>query len=520
MPVAPHEPRTPDRRRHWALRYGVAAASVVIALYGTNALGETLAGVSPLFFAAVALSAWFGGLGPGLLATLLAGLASAFFLFEPVYSLRIGWDDVTRVAVLTMVASLIGVLHETSRRAHRQMLEATEQALAANRAKDRFLAVLSHELRNPLNPILTVAGVLESDARLPEDVREDLKLIRRNAELEGRLIDDLLDLNRIARGKLTLCVQPVDAHALIEDVLAMCRADAVAKGVGLEAWYAADRHHVSADPARLMQILWNLLRNALKFTPSGGRVTVTTASNSDQTLSIEVTDTGIGIDADALGRIFDAFEQADESVTRRFGGLGLGLAISRSLAQAHRGSLQARSEGKGRGATFTLRLPTIDVGGGPPHGPPSVKRDVRLADNGHDTPDSVTPLRTLLVEDHSDTARAMCRLLRSDGHSVTAVGTAAEAVRAASDGRFDLLICDLCLPDGSGVDVIRQVRRRGMRAIALSGMSSTDEWRQTRDAGFDEYLTKPASAETIEAAIRRVTADRVHGTPLRLTPGS
>lgn len=360
MGTGTDEARRPRRRHHWALRYGCAAASVAAALAVTHALGERTAGISPLFFAAVALSAWYGGIGPGLLATALAGLSTAFFLFEPAYSFRIALADVVRVGAFTLVALLIGFLQEAARRAHERMAEATEQAVAANHAKDRFLAVLSHELRNPLTPIVTLASVLESDERLPQDVREDVRMIGRNAQLQLRLVDDLLDLNRVVRGKLALSPAVVDAHALAEEVVAMCRGDAAAKDVALEASLAAERHHLHADGARMRQVLWNLIRNALKFTPPGGRVAVTSSNQSDGALCLEITDTGIGIEPGALGRIFDAFEQADASVGRRFGGLGLGLSISKSLVEAHGGTLEASSPGKGCGATFAVRLPTLD----------------------------------------------------------------------------------------------------------------------------------------------------------------
>jgi signal transduction histidine kinase len=347
-------------------RYACAFGSVAAALAGTRALGEQTAGVSPLFFAAVAVSAWYGGLGPGLLATALAGWATAFFLLEPAYSLRLDWDDVIRVAVFCLVAVLIGVLHETGRRER-------EKALAANRAKDHFLAVLSHELRNPLHPILTVASMLESDARLPGDVRDDLRMIGRNARLQLRLVDDLLDLHRIARGKMALILDLVDAHELAGEVVAMCRGDALAKGVALEAVLAADHHHLRADAGRIRQVLWNLVRNAVKFTPAGGRVAVTTANGADGCLCLDVSDTGVGIEPAALERIFEAFEQEDRTAGSRAGGLGLGLAIARSLLAAHGGTLSASSPGKGHGATFRVTLPTVE---------PQTTPDARFAPDG------------------------------------------------------------------------------------------------------------------------------------------
>lgn len=342
------------------LRYGCSVASVTAALLATNALGEQTAGVSPLFFAAVAVSAWYGGLGPGLVATAFAGLASAFFLFEPVYSLRIGWDDLVRVLSFGLVAALMTSLHVATRRSHRRMVEARNEAVEANRAKDRFLAVLGHELRNPLNSVLATVQLLETDPRLPGDVLEDVGAIRRSAELEARLVDDLLDLNSIVRGRLAVHAEVLDANALVEEAVRLCRADARAKDVDLLCRLAADRCHVYADAGRLRQVVWNLLRNAVKFTPSGGRITVTSDNAPDGGFRVAVSDTGIGIEPEAIARIFTAFEQEDESVSKRFGGLGLGLAVARNLVERHGGSIAASSRGKGFGATFTVNLPTTD----------------------------------------------------------------------------------------------------------------------------------------------------------------
>jgi signal transduction histidine kinase/CheY-like chemotaxis protein len=447
------------------------------------------------------ISAWFGGLGPGLVATGLAGLATAFFLYEPVYSLRIGLDDVIRVAAFSGVAVLISSLQAAAMRSNDRMLRAKDEAVAANLAKDKFLAVLSHELRNPLAPILISASAMEADRSLPGSTREVAATIRRNAELEARLIDDLLDLNRVRAGKLALRLEPVDAHAATRDAVAMCRPDADAKGVRLSMTLAADRPLVRADPARLRQVAWNLLRNAVKFTPSGGEVTVTSATTRDGSFCLEVSDTGIGVEPDALSRIFNAFEQGGDAVTREFGGLGLGLAISRSLAESHGGRLTAASLGRGRGATFTLTLPTLEQ--------PAASR----ASGGRETAAWATaparPLRILLVEDHMDTARAVCRLLRGSGHEVTVASTVNDALGAAAAGQFEILISDLGLPDGSGLELMRQLQTSPrLKGIALTGYGSDDDAASATRAGFAMHLTKPVSAQTLEAAINCVTVNR------------
>lgn len=402
--------------------YLVSVASVGAATFLTQALGEATVGISPMFFASVMISAWYGGLGPGLLATGLAGLISAFFLFEPTYSFDIGWDDVIRILVFTGVAVVISSLQDATRRQHGRMLEARDEALAASRAKDRFLAVLSHELRTPLSPVLATAGVLESDARLPADVRDDMRMIARNIELETRLIDDLLDLSRLEQGKLALRLEDTDAHALVRDVLAMCTYDIERKAIRVRIALAAERSFVRADATRLRQAVWNLVRNAAKFTPAGGEITVTSSCTRDGALRVEITDTGMGIEPHVLPRIFEAFEQGGEGTLQRFGGLGLGLAISRSFVAAHGGTLEASSPGKARGATFLMTLPTIDA-------PAQAASELARS---HES-ERVASLRVLLVEDHPDTSRALSRILRGVGHEVTVAGNLEDALGAADD---------------------------------------------------------------------------------------
>src|SRR6185369_12030125 len=231
-----------------------------------------------------------------------------------------------------------------------------ELAESANRAKDHFLAVLSHELRTPLAPVLSTVQLLEHKEGLPEDVREALAMIRRNVELEARLIDDLLDLTGITRGKLDLAFETVDVHQALREVLEICDRDLQAKRIAVTTELHAHRICVRADPARLQQVLWNVVKNAVKFSPEEGRILLRTSDGPGGTVEIAVTDSGIGIDPDVLPRIFDAFEQGSRDVTRMFGGLGLGLAISKALVDLHGGSLRAKSDGRGLGATFSLSL--------------------------------------------------------------------------------------------------------------------------------------------------------------------
>jgi len=385
--------------------------------------------------------------------------------------------------------------------------EARSEAEAANEAKDRFLATLSHELRTPLTPVLAVVSRLETDGRLRE-VAGELSMVRRNVELEARLIDDLLDLTRIARGKLDLHPEVADLRKMVEHTTAMCCAPEIDTGrLRLITDLAAGEHRVWGDPSRLTQVLWNLLNNAVKFTPAGGTITLRSRSEPER-LVLEVADTGVGIDPHVLPHIFDAFEQGPVRGPRSAGGLGLGLAISRAIAEMHGGTLTAASGGRGGGATFTLSLPDFL-----PRDPETGELPVLLGTSQEiENPQSkIENLRILLVEDHPDTAEAMAELLRLLGHRVTVAGGVAAALAAAEgeDG-LDLVISDLGLPDGSGLDVMRRLSAsRRLPGIALSGYGMEEDVRRSLEAGFDRHLTKPVTLQALEATIWQVVRQEV-----------
>jgi signal transduction histidine kinase len=254
-------------------------------------------------------------------------------------------------------------LRESERRL-KQALEAEqrarEEAEAAGRAKDRFLAMLSHELRTPLTPVLMLAQTLMATMKMPAKVRSALEVIQRNVELEAKLIDDLLDLSRITHGKMELQIETVDVHQLIEAAVEICQPDIEARGLRLSCKLKAARHFTKGDAARLQQVFWNLIKNAVKFTPRGGTIIVQSA-NRNNNLLVRVKDSGIGIEKGMLDKIFIAFEQCGSKVTHEFGGLGLGLAISKATISAHGGQLTADSAGKDQGAEFTVELETIPL---------------------------------------------------------------------------------------------------------------------------------------------------------------
>ena len=368
----------------------------------------------------------------------------------------------------------------------------------ANRAKDHFLAVLSHELRTPLAPVLMGVSMLQDRPDLNGGARETLEMVRRNVEMEARLIDDLLDMTRIARGKVELRRQRIDLHKVIGHAVDVCRPDIEARGLnfGVDIGTAGP-YWVDADPGRLQQVFWNLLRNAIKFTPHEGCVGIRCRLDERGLVAVEVNDSGMGIEAEALPTLFNAFEQGERSITRQFGGLGLGLTISKALVEMHGGSVEVRSEGKDKGATFCVRLPLIAAPGPFDPAAPAAPRQSRRR-----------PLRILLVEDHGVTAKMMRMVLTAGGHAVETAGDVATAVELAKQHPFDLLLSDLGLPDGSGHDLMRELRRRGhtFPGIALSGYGQEEDIRHSREAGFAAHLTKPASREAVVEAVASVTA--------------
>ncbi|HEX2224597.1 MAG TPA: ATP-binding protein [Thermoanaerobaculia bacterium] len=411
---------------------------------------------------------------------------------------------------------------------------------SANRAKDQFLASLSHELRTPLTPVLMLVSKLERRDGNGEELRRDLAVIRKNIELEARLIDDLLDLTRITRGKVELQREAVDVHALLAHTLEMCCGQSLENcPLHIETDFQAPDARVWADGPRLTQVFWNLLSNAVKFTPPGGRVRVRTWSTAPPEppleppleqkpagpagegmgeLVVEISDTGIGIEPDLLPRLFSAFEQGDGSTARRFGGLGLGLAISRAVLELHGGHLTALSQGRDQGATFTAHLPVhrehfaaLPALASSPSLPLERDRGSRSEEPGRE---EAKPggggLRILLIEDHPDTADALADLLGTKGHAVTVAGSVASALAAArrlmetAGPGLDLVLSDLGLPDGTGYDVMRDLSHRyGLTGVALSGYGMEDDIRRSHESGFCLHLTKPVTLQTLEEAIRK-----------------
>ncbi len=400
----------------------------------------------------------------------------------------------------------VAALEEQTREAEAQRRIADEQrriaekhrcsAEAASAAKDRFMAALSHELRTPLTPVLIwTSSALAERTVLPGSLREDLHMVRRNIELEARLIDDLLDFTRLGRGDLQLEKSACDVHEEVRHALETVEADAVGKSLAVEWDFQATQPAVCGDCARLRQIFWNLLRNAVKFTPAGGSITLRSRDDRPGWMRVEIGDTGAGIAPEKLPIIFDPFEQAGQE---RSGGLGLGLAIARMLVELHGGTMEAASAGLGRGATFTVRLECATENG-------EGELTCESSPTGIER-----PLRILLVEDHANTLEMLARILRRGGHTVTtasSVGGAREALACGCTGSeaFELIVSDIGLPDGTGWEVMAEARRHiPIAGIALSGYSAEEDIRRSMEAGFTTHLIKPVDVDRLRAAIRAV----------------
>ena len=386
-------------------------------------------------------------------------------------------------------ARVVGVVLDVTARkqAEVELMAAKEQLEAASHAKDNFLAALSHELRTPLAPVLMTAAALREDQRLPADARDQLGMMERNIAVEARLIDDLLDLTRVARGKLPLHLQLCDAHALIEMAMEVVRDEAEAKEIRIEKKLEASQSGLMGDPARFQQVMWNVLRNSVKYTPHGGSVAVRTSNakgeDGVQWLKIEVKDSGMGIEPEFLERIFQAFEQGSLTGDRRSGGLGLGLSIARGIVEMHGGTIHAKSAGAGQGATFVIDLPDVM------EAPSGAGDEPEIATS---EPKPGKPLRLLVVEDHRATRDVLKRLLTRAGHQVIATESVATALEAAESEEFDWVISDLGLPDGSGNDMMVQLQKRhGLRGIALSGYGMEKDLDHSRESGFVAHLVKP-----------------------------
>lgn len=396
------------------------------------------------------------------------------------------------------------IARDVTDRVHANVLlaESLLREKTAARAKDDFIAMLSHELRAPLNPILLIASDAAQNPGLPASIRAQFELIRTNARLEARLIDDLLDLNRLGHGKLQLEKQTVEINDLVRSSAQIVQGDIDARRIHLALNLTARPLNAEADPVRMQQVFWNILSNAIKFTPEGGAITIETAL-IDETIQIKITDNGMGMDPEELNTLFGAFVQGRHvNQARRYGGLGLGLAITKMLVEAHAGRVEAASNGRNTGSTFTIRIPRTLIPSPPPDPLKNPANPSAAAERA-----GRSGLRILLVEDHEPTRTALGFLLNRRGYQVVKAASSNEARSLAAAEKIDLVISDIGLPDGSGNELMAELRdQHGLRGIALTGYGMEEDVARSNAAGFATHLTKPVDISALEKALALVTA--------------
>lgn len=396
------------------------------------------------------------------------------------------------------IARMIGALVDITdrKRAEEELTVARERAEEANRLKDRFIATLSHELRTPLTPLLGATQILQKMPNLPESIRQQIQIIKRNALLEARLIDDLLDLNKIEHNKLTLYHEYVNILDIIRGARETCSSLADERDIHIDVINQNVDYCIYGDPARLQQIVWNLLSNAIKFSPARSSIEVS-LTQIDGRVRIAVKDRGKGIKPHQLESIFNPFEQGDEDTPRLYGGLGLGLVVSKRLVFLHRGSIWAESEGEGRGSTFFVEFPLV------------ARPETKQKREHQIHSEASMQGRVLLCEDHCDTASVIKLLLELNGLTIDVTSTVAEAINALMQEEYDLVITDLGLPDGSGLDVMQVMKQKEVKGIVLSGQGMEADIVASMQAGFLNHLTKPVDIERLEAILRGILQQNI-----------
>jgi len=412
--------------------------------------------------------------------------------------------QVTDVSEIAVFRSQVVAMNEQLLLSGTRQHELTENAERANRLKDEFLATLSHELRTPLTSIVGWAEMLGNPKLDPLTSLRAIETIRRNGRLQVQMIDDLLDVSRIITGKLRLSVQPVDLGTSIIAAVDGLRPAAEAKEIRLLLQLDSPAEQVSGDPDRLQQVAWNLVSNAIKFTPKGGSVIVSLA-RVESHVEITVSDTGNGIGAEFLPHVFDRFRQADSTSTRAYGGLGLGLAIVRQLVELHGGTVRVESAGEGQGATFTVSLPLAAVRG-------ATNDTERVAAELITSPDfecapQIAGVRVLIVDDEADTRELLKFILEGCGACVRTANSAAAALEAMTEETFDVLITDIGMPDEDGYSLITKVRaldkERGGRipAAALTAYAREEDRIRVLRSGFQIHVPKPISPGELVAIV-------------------
>ena len=393
---------------------------------------------------------------------------------------------------------------------------ARSQAERANRMKDEFLATLSHELRTPLNAVLGWAHILRTGKPQGDELKQGLDAIERNARAQAQIIEDLLDMSRIISGKVRLDVEQIDLPAVLNESIDTVRATAEAKGIRLHTLVDPRAGPISGDPDRLLQVFWNLLNNAIKFTPKGGQVEVL-LERVNSHVEVSVIDTGEGIAPEFLPYVFDRFQQGDASTTRRHGGLGLGLAIVKQLVELHGGYVRVKSGGIGKGTSFTVHLPLIALSSEPD----KERRHFRATPReNRPLPDvSLAKVHVLIVDDEVDAREFVKRLLEMAGATVSIASSASEAIERILARRPDVLVCDLGMPEEDGYSLIRELRvleesqDSVLPAVALTAYARSEDRTRAIRCGFQNHLAKPVEPAELLAVVSSLAGRRVTTPP-------
>jgi signal transduction histidine kinase/AmiR/NasT family two-component response regulator len=501
-----------------SLRYFVAIAATAVAFAARFLLKSVLGDVAPLlmFTLSVVVSAWYGGLGPGLLATALGALLGDFFFIAPFYSFRLHAERIEEATFLG-IGIAISILSQArlSLLAKRQQLLASERdarraaedarkaAEDASRLKDEFLSTVSHELRTPLTAINGWALMLRAGRLDAAQSARALETIVRSAKSQNQLINDLLDVSRIITGKLRLDVAPLNLASVIEAAVDTARPAAEAKDIHLSVLLNPAAETVSGDAERLQQVVWNLLSNAVKFTPNGGRVEVR-LERADSHVEVVIADNGQGIKPEFLPHVFEHFRQEDGAISRRHGGLGLGLAIVRHIVELHGGTVHVASEGLGKGATFTVTLP---ITRGRALSPDELRGRAVGGRLAPENPPSLAGVRALFVDDEADARELIPMMLTQGGAEVRTAVSATEALAACDEWRPDVLIADIGMPGKDGYMLMKELRARekarGRRipAIALTSYARREDRLRALSVGYEYHIPKPVEPAELLAAV-------------------
>jgi signal transduction histidine kinase/ActR/RegA family two-component response regulator len=511
----------PRKIRSTPLRYGLALASFALILAASFGLQNVLSfriDLTSLIIIAMIASAWYLGLGPGLLLAVILELTLDYFS-PPQLAFHSAIIIFNRMVLFTSVVWFASSRRnaETKLRAQSELLRATlerekaarSQAETADRLKDEFLATVSHELRTPLSAILGWSSMLRMGNLEEKTARKAITVIERNAKAQTEIVGDILDVSRIMTGKLQIDARPVDLSAVTQAAIDSLQLAARAKGISLSVSLDSDAGLVAGDPDRLQQVIWNLVSNAIKFTPKNGQADIR-LERVDSYLELTVSDNGIGITPEFLPHVFDRFRQADSSTTREHGGLGLGLAIARHLVELHGGTVSVKSAGEGLGAQFTVRLPAAD-------GTRETQRDLTLepaervlAGGAPTDRPNLAGLRVLLVDDEPDTLEILQVILSQFGANVRGAASATDAMETFLEWKPDVLVSDLGMPGEDGFALISKVRALtpeeggDIPAAALTAHAREDDRLQALAAGYQTHLEKPVDPTKLAAVVARL----------------